>query len=185
MKNYMTFLFSFIILFSNFSSIYSISAIPQTTRNIKAYDESFLSATGFASVNNGVNDRTSYYGTSYYKTASNEREFLEGVLGARSGTVKVIEVTNNLNLGYLELNFSSSEKSRYNFVSKYENPMIGFTNPVLQKSGASKLNIANTNGLTIFSQKGHTIKHVEFKLQSSASDLVFRNLNFDDMWKMG
>ena len=183
MKNYMTFLFSFIILFSNFSSIYSISSIPQTTRTIKAYDESFLSATGFASVNNGVNDRTSYYGTSYYKTASNEREFLEGVLGARSGTVKVIEVTNNLNLGYLELNFSSSEKSRYNFVSKYENPTAGFTNPVLEKSGASKLNIANTNGLTIFSQKGHTIKHVEFKLQSSASDIVFRNLNFDDMWQ--
>ena len=182
-KNCFSLTFSFLMFFSNFSSIYSISELPQTTRTIKAYDESFLSVTGYASVNNAINDRSSYIGTSYYKTANNEREFLEGIRLASKGQVKVIEVTNNLNLGYLELNLSSDEKSKYSFISKYENPTAGFTNPVLQSSGASKLNIGNINGLTVFSTKGYTIKHVEFKLQASANDIVFRNLNFDDMWQ--
>lgn len=185
MKNKNTFalLVSLLIFLQNLATIYSISEIPQTVRVIKPYSNSFLSATGFASVNNGVTDRTKYIGTSYYKKATNEREFLDGILGARNGSVKVIEVANNLYLGFLELNLSADEKKKYSFISQYQNPTNGFTNPVLEKSGASKLDIANTNGLTIFSKKAYTIKHVEFKLQNSASDIIFRNLYFDDMWQ--
>lgn len=160
-----------------------VDAIPNTNRFVKDYDKSFMSLTGYASVNGAVNDRSQYVGTAYYRTVKNEREFLDAVLDAQSGKVKVIEITNDLNLGWNELNLSSEEKKKYNFVSKYGNPSNGFTNPVIEASGVSKLNISNVNGITIFSTNGNTIKHVEFKLQSSANDVAIRNLKFDEMWQ--
>lgn len=161
----------------------TVNSIPNTSRSIKNYDNNFLSVTGYASVNNAVNDRSRYVGTSYYRTVNNEREFLDAVLNAQSGKVKVIEIKKNLNLGWKELNLNSNEKSKYNFVSKYEDPTNGYTNPTLESAGVSKLNITNTNGLTIFFTNGSTIKHVEIKLQASANDIVIRNLKFDDMWQ--
>jgi len=158
-----------------------ISSIPNTTRTIKSYDNSFLSVTGFAAA--GVNDRSKYVGTSYYRIVKNEREFLQAILDARNGSVKVIEIAVNLNLGWNELNLSADEIKKYTFISKYEKPTNGYTNPTLESNGVSKLDISDTNGLTIFSTKANTIKHVELKLQSSSNDIVIRNLNFDEMWQ--
>ncbi|SFS09946.1 pectate lyase family protein, partial [Anaeromicropila populeti] len=159
----------------------AISQIPGTVRTFSSYNDNFMSVTGFAA--GGIQDRSKYVNTSYHVKVSTERAFLNAILAAQSGTVKLIEVQNNLNLGYLELGLSSSEVTKYSFVSKYGNPTYGFTNPVMQTSGVSKLNISNTNGLTIFSTNGSTINHVEFKLQSSSSDIVFRNLSFDGMYQ--
>ena len=161
----------------------TVNSIPNTTRSIKEYDKSFLSLTGYASDNNGVNDRSKYIGTSYYRTVRNEREFLKAIADARNGKVKAIEVVNDLNLGWKELNLSQAERTQYGFISKYGEPMNGYTNPTIESAGVSKLDIANTNGLTIFSTKGNTIKHVELKLQSSSNDIAIRNLNFADMWQ--
>ncbi|ULL20029.1 hypothetical protein DVH26_30265 [Paenibacillus sp. H1-7] len=122
-------------------------------------------------------------GTSYYRTVSNGREFLQAVLDASNGTVKVIEVTDNINLGWTELALDSTERSKYSFVTNYPKPSNGFTNPLLIASGVSKLNISNVDGLTIFSKSGKTIKHAEIKLQGSANDIVIRNLRFDEMWQ--
>ncbi|WP_239628713.1 hypothetical protein [Paenibacillus sp. H1-7] len=158
-----------------------ITSIPNTTKVEKRYDSSFLSVTGYASL--GVNDRSSYVGTSYYRTVSNGREFLQAVLDASNGTVKVIEVTDNINLGWTELALDSTERSKYSFVTNYPKPSNGFTNPLLIASGVSKLNISNVDGLTIFSKSGKTIKHAEIKLQGSANDIVIRNLRFDEMWQ--
>ncbi|MFE5322210.1 hypothetical protein ACFQ88_26390 [Paenibacillus sp. NPDC056579] len=158
-----------------------ITSIPNTTKVEKRYDSSFLSVTGYASL--GVNDRSSYVGTSYYRTVSNGREFLQAVLDASNGTVKVIEVTDNINLGWTELALDSTERSKYSFVTNYPKPSNGFTNPLLIASGVSKLNISNVDGLTIFSKTGKTIKHAEIKLQGSANDIVIRNLRFDEMWQ--
>ncbi len=155
--------------------------IPNTTKVEKSYDSSFLSVPGYASL--GVNDRSQYIGTSYYRTVSNGREFLQAILDASSGAVKVIEVTGDLNLGWNELALSPEERSLYSFISRYPNPSNGFTNPLLEASGVSKLNIANVDGLTIFSATGKTIRHVELKLQGSANDIVIRNLRFDEMWQ--
>lgn len=104
-------------------------------------------------------------------------------MDAGSGAVKVIEVTDNLNLGWTELALNSTEISKYSFVTKYPDPSNGFTNPLLITSGVSKLSIANIDGLTVFSASGKTIKHAELKLQSSVNDIVIRNLNFDEMWQ--
>ncbi|OOM79652.1 pectate lyase precursor [Clostridium puniceum] len=159
------------------------NSIPNTSRSIKSYDNSFLSVTGFASLKGGVNDRSKYVGTSYYRTVKNEREFLQAILEARTGAVKVIEIAVNLNLGWNELKLSSDELKKYTFISKYEKPTNGYTNPTLESNGVSKLDISNTNGLTILSTKANTIKHVELKLQSSSNDIIIRNLNFDEMWQ--
>lgn len=158
-----------------------ITSIPNTTKVEKRYDSSFLSVTGYASL--GVNDRSNYVGTSFYRTVSNGREFLQAILDASNGTVKVIEVTDNINLGWTELALDSTERSKYSFISNYPKPSNGFTNPLLIASGVSKLNISNVDGLTIFSTSGKTIKHAEIKLQGSANDIVLRNLKFDEMWQ--
>ena len=147
----------------------------------KKSNKSFMSVTGFASL--GVKDRSEYHGTSYYRKVMNGREFLQAILDASNGTVKVIEVAKDLDLGWLALNLSKEEAKTYSFVTKYPNPTNGFTNPLLAESGVSKLSIANIDGLTIFSKKGKTIKHAEIKLQGSVNDIVIRNLNFDEMWQ--
>lgn len=156
-------------------------SIPNTSKTFKNYDKSFMSVTGFASL--GVKDRSEYHGTSYYRKVMNGREFLQAILDASNGTVKVIEVAKDLDLGWLALNLSKEEAKTYSFVTKYPNPTNGFTNPLLAESGVSKLSIANIDGLTIFSKKGKTIKHAEIKLQGSVNDIVIRNLNFDEMWQ--
>ncbi|MCZ8521394.1 MULTISPECIES: carbohydrate-binding protein [Paenibacillus] len=158
-----------------------IQSIPNTTKVEKNYDSSFLSVPGYASL--GVKDRSSYIGTPFYRTVSNGKEFLQALLDASSGTVKVIEVKEDINLGWTELALDAAERSKYSFVSKYPNPSNGFTNPLLVASGVSKVNISNVDGLTIFSTSGKTIRHAEMKLQASANDIVIRNLNFDEMWQ--
>ncbi|MBY0149481.1 hypothetical protein [Neobacillus niacini] len=158
-----------------------IDSIPNTTRNIKDYDNSYLSVTGYASL--GVNDRSHYIDTSYYRQVKTEREFLQAILDAGNGSVKVIEVAKDLNLGWKALNLSSEEAKKYRFIRKYRDPMNGFTNPTLASSGVSQLDINNVDGLTIFSKKGKTIRSAEFKLQNSTNDIVIRNLYFDGMWQ--
>lgn len=159
----------------------AIDAIPNTTRIEKSYDQSFLSITGFASL--GVKDRSEYVGTSYHRTVNTARELLQALLDARSGNVKVIEITADLDLGWKALALTPEEMQTYNFISEYSRPSNGFTNPLLEASGVSQLKIANVDGLTIFSTNGHTIKHAELNLQNSSNDIVLRNLSFDGMWQ--
>ncbi|UQZ82685.1 Arabinoxylan arabinofuranohydrolase precursor [Paenibacillus konkukensis] len=158
-----------------------INAIPNATKVETSYDSSFLSVPGYASL--GVKDRSSYVGTSYYRTVSSGKQFLQAIQDAGSGAVKVIEVTADINLGWTELALTSAEIAQYSFISKYPDPSNGFTNPLLIASGLSKLNIANIDGLTIFSATGKTIRHAELKLQATSNDIVIRNLNFDEMWQ--
>ncbi|MFC4323600.1 hypothetical protein [Litchfieldia salsa] len=158
-----------------------IDSIPNTTRSIKNYDNIFLSVTGYASL--GVNDRSHYIETSFYRKVKTEREFLQAILDAGTGSVKVIEVAKDLNLGWKALNLSSDEAKKYRFVSKYRDPMNGYTNPKIEASGVSQININNIDGLTIYSKKGKTIRSAEFKLQRSVNDIVIRNLKFDGMWQ--
>ncbi|WHX98720.1 hypothetical protein [Neobacillus sp. DY30] len=158
-----------------------IDSIPHTNRAFKDYDNSFLSVSGYASL--GVKDRSQYIDTSNYRQVKTEREFLQAILDAQAGNVKVIEVAKDLNFGWTSLNLSSDEAKKYRFITKYRNPMNGFTNPKIASSGVSQLNIDGVDGLTIFSKKGQTIRSVEIKLQRSMNDIVLRNLNFDGMWQ--
>ncbi|KAB8127498.1 hypothetical protein F9U64_17785 [Gracilibacillus oryzae] len=163
------------------ASAAEIDSIPNTTRSIKDYDQSFLSVTGYAA--EGVNDRSQYIGTSYYRKVKTEREFLQAILDAGNDSVKVIEVAKDLNLGWNALNLTEEEQKKYRFIKQYRDPMNGFTNPNLAASGVSQLDVNNVDGLTIFSKKGKTIRHTEINLQRSTNDIVIRNMNFDGMWQ--
>ena len=160
-----------------------ITQIPGTERTIESFDKSFFSVTGFASVDSKVNDRTEYIGTEYYREVHDEREFLDALVGAKGGKVKVIELKADLNLGWNELALDSNEKKIYNFISKYGNPSNGFTNPELEKSGVTKMKLGFLNGITIFSEQGNTIRHTEINLTSSSKDIIIRNITFDGMWQ--
>lgn len=158
-----------------------VTQIPNTTRTIRSYDDSFLDVVGFGEKQ--IHSRNEYIKTAQYRVVSSEREFLQAIADASSGKVHVIEIKKDLNLGYLEVGLTDQEKKTYSFFKKYEDPTDGYTNPVIQQSGVSKLDISNVDGLTIFSKTGCKIKHTELKLQKSANDLIIRNLSFDEMWQ--
>lgn len=175
----------------------AITEIPGTVTSESAYDDSFLSVTGFAAVaasgSVAVSDRSEYVGTSYYRTINTAAEFLEAIVAAQKGEVKVMEITSDMNLGWEELTVElgkAPNKAGYNWVTKYPTPSNelktingGFTNPLMQKSGVTKISLSGINGLTIFSKNGSCIKHTELKLNSSCTDLVIRNLTFKEMWQ--
>lgn len=143
-----------------------------------SFSNSFLSVTGYAQ--NSVHDRTEYIGTDYYRVASNELEFLEALDAARNGEVKVIELTADLDLGWDALSEEAQECesiSKYGWENNHE-----INNPTILESGISQLQIANTDGLTIFSRAGNTVRHAEWKLQGTSSDIVIRNLTIDELW---
>lgn len=160
-----------------------VSKTLKTSRTMSDYNSSFLSVTGFAKGN--VNDRTEYIGTDYYRVVKTGDEFVKALEDASKGTVKVIEVATNLDMGYNTLSPQSQASS---VIAEYEEPNGGsliskFTNPTIKQSGVSMVNINRTKGLTVFSKEGHVISHAEFKLQYGSEDIIFRNLEFDDMWQ--
>lgn len=152
--------------------------IPGTTKTINEYDTSFLSVTGFAEGH--VNDRTEYIGKEQYVQVANELEFLQAISDASKGKVKVIEVVNDLDLGYAHL---SDEAKEFSFISDYAGGSTAqITNPGIIESGLSQITFNNIDGLTIFSKGGATISRAEWKLQGSSKDIIVRNLNFDSLW---
>ena len=152
--------------------------LPGTTSTMSSFDPSFLSVTGFAK--GAVHDRTDAINTERYRVVKTEEEFLKALADAKTDIVDVIEIAADLDLGWDAL---SEEAKRYGVVSQYGWDMRGtITNPSILASGVSQLTISDTKGLTIFSQAGNTVKHAEWKLQGSSSDIVIRNLTIDEMW---
>ncbi len=154
-----------------------ITQLPDTERTQETFNKSFFSLTGFAK----VSERTDAIGTSAYRTAANAAEFLKAIADAAEGKVKVIEITQDLDLGW---NMLDEETQNLPCIIEYAQPTHnGFTNPTLMQTGVSQLMITDTHGLTVFSKNGATVRHAEWKLQGSSSDLVIRNLSFDEMWQ--
>lgn len=168
-----------------------VSEIPGTTRTMvdeETLNGSFFSVTGFAKGN--VNARSQFQeGDEEYAVATNELEFFEALEEAKYGSVQVIELRADLNLGWNEL--SDEVKAIYGkqggFIEPYESSTIiaktPVGNPILIETGISVVTINNINGLTIFSTTGNKIRHAEIKFNSKVNDLVIRNLSFGGMWE--
>ncbi|MFK4343553.1 MULTISPECIES: family 16 glycoside hydrolase [unclassified Paenibacillus] len=108
-----------------------------------------------------------------YKKVYNAVDLNEAL---KKGTkVKVIEIMNDLDLGWNEMPDAAKVMP-----FSANNPVL--TNPVLKKTGVSKIYIENLNGITIFSANGAKIKHAGFVIKRS-SNLIFRNLEFDELWE--
>jgi pectate lyase len=91
-----------------------------------------------------------------------------------SGT-KVIEIMNDLNLGWNEIGAT-------NRTGAFRANASASLHPVLIASGVTLIDIQDKNGLTIFSANGATIRHAEFNLKRSHNILI-RNLKFDELWE--
>jgi pectate lyase len=98
---------------------------------------------------------------------------LVAALGSK--TVKVIEIMNDLDLGYNEVPASARTGS----LRAAAAPLL---HPVLLQTGVSTIDIQDKTGLTIFSANGATIRHAEFNIKR-ANNLVIRNLKFDELWE--
>jgi pectate lyase len=94
-----------------------------------------------------------------------------------SKTVKIIEIMNDLSLGYDEI--EDSAKATSEPFRRHNTPLL---HPVLLRTGVSLVDIQKKNGLTIFSANGATIRHATFNVKSS-SNVIIRNLKFDELWE--
>ncbi len=90
--------------------------------------------------------------------------------------IKVIEITTNLDLGWLEIGAAARA------VGPFRSHATPSLHPRLIQTGVSLLDIQGKDGLTIFSANGATLKHCCFNLKDSRNVLV-RNLKFDEMWE--
>ncbi|WP_179136283.1 family 16 glycoside hydrolase [Paenibacillus sp. 32352] len=110
---------------------------------------------------------------SRYKKVYNAAD-LAAALKKGSG-VKVIEIMNDLNLGWNEIPDAAK-------VTPFVANNTPLTHPVLLKTGVSKIYIDGFDGLTIFSANGAKIKHASFDIKY-CSNIIIRNLEFDELWE--
>jgi pectate lyase len=94
-----------------------------------------------------------------------------------SKTVKIIEIMNDLDLGYNEI--EATAKATSEPFRSAETPLM---HPVLLQTGVSDIDIQKKNGLTIFSANGSTIRHAKLNIKND-SNIIVRNLSFDQLWE--
>lgn len=155
-----------------------------------------LSKNGY--VLNGVTDFSNYENTAAYVKVTNPREFLMAIANAKNeytnkwneetssvdqtltkeGTVRVIEIVNDLDLGFNNLDSDLQSNSLVtNFIKTYEP-----TTRMVKENGISQIKIENISNLLIYSKNGAKITHAGFKL-TSCDNIVIRNLSFDEIWE--
>ena len=115
-----------------------------------------------------------------YRKVTTPLELANAVLSANKGTgVKVIEIMNDLDLGWNEVGTDVQNLSSTPFRS-HAAPKL---HPRLLVTGVSLVDIQPRNGgLTIFSASGATIRHATFNIKNT-SNIIVRNLRFDEMWE--
>ncbi len=117
---------------------------------------------------------------SAYRKVTNALDFANALVSAykTAGSVKVIEITTNLNLGWNEIGTAVQTLASTPF--RAHNPPK--LHPVLLVTGMSLCDIKPRSGLTIFSANGATIKHCNFNIKG-CTNIIVRNLKFDENWE--
>ncbi len=116
-----------------------------------------------------------------YRKVTTATELAAALSDARASLpdpVKVIEIMNDLNMGWNEV--GTLLQATNGPVRNQSNPPK--KHPALINSGVTLLDIQNFNGLTIFSRNGATIRHAEFNIKNG-TNLILRNLRFDELWE--
>ena len=116
-----------------------------------------------------------------YRQVFTPLDLANAVLAANktAGAVKVIEIMNDLNLGWSEIGTAAQTMASTPFSNVDNGPLL---HPVLLVTGMSLLNIKPKGGLTIFSANGSTIRHCNFN-PKDANNIIIRNLKFDQNWE--
>jgi pectate lyase len=95
-----------------------------------------------------------------------------------AGAVKVIEIMNDLDLGYTEVGTAVTGLAS----SPFRAAAAAKLHPVLKASGVSVVDIKPKSGLTIFSASGATLRHAVLNIKGT-SNVIVRNLRFDQNWE--
>lgn len=166
-----------------------------------------LSADGY--VRNSIGDFSQYVGTPAYRTVSTAEELALAVKDAVwhyktiwnesdetisqvpadgyteqnfKGTVNVIEITQDIDLGYKKLSATAKESGVIQENVKANNAKIYTMSSMYNEYGISELKIQNINNLLIYSKNGAKITHGTMNVMA-CSNVVFRNLQFDEIWQ--
>ena len=159
-------------------------------------------------VEDKITDFNQYLNTDAYIQVSTAKEFLEALTLAKyeytndsvtngvvnqtlvkEGTIHVIEITNDLDLGYNVLKNLNCDMSlvtdHANFGTYYGSAVAlnsrMYVYDKIYQSGISQINISNMYNLLIYSKNNSKITHAGFKINSS-NNVVFRNLTMDEIW---
>ena len=119
---------------------------------------------------------------SRYRKVTTATELVAALKDAKASgpnPVKVIEIMNDLNLGWNEVG-TLLQAQASNPLRPQNSPAK--KHPALIASGVTLLDIQAFNGLTIFSRNGATIRHAEFNIKGG-TNLILRNLRFDGLWE--
>lgn len=168
-----------------------------------------LSADGY--VKNNIGDFSQYVGTDAYRTVSTADELIQALVDAKyhyqnvwddetqtyyqipaegyteddfEGSVHVIEITQDINLGY---NVLSSAAKAGGIVENYAPKAEAWADylcmsDMLTENGISQIKVENTSNLLVYSKNGAKLTHCGFKLTSD-TNVAFRNLQFDELWQ--
>ena len=127
-----------------------------------------------------------------YHKVTNELEFIQTLsdLFRVKDKPHVIEITTDLNLGNLELNekYPDDKLNVTTGGDGYSNLIRAqgaypLMHPTLKETGVSYIKLHDFHNLTIFSKNGASIKHAELNIEGSSSNIIIRNLTFDELWE--
>ncbi|MDE6597824.1 MAG: hypothetical protein K2K60_04210, partial [Clostridia bacterium] len=170
-----------------------------------------LPNTGGGYVKGRISDFSEYENTDAYRVVTTAEELVSAIVDAKyhytnvwddetqtytqvpadnytqenfEGKVHVIEIANDLNLGYNVLSSTVinsgvvedfSRKTMSKHVNDYNSDMV-------TENGISQIKVENTSNLLIYSKTGVKLTHCGFKLTSD-NNVVFRNLEMDEIWQ--
>lgn len=115
-----------------------------------------------------------------YVKVSTPLEFANAVRSANkvAGSVRVIEILNDLDLGWNEIG-PDVQSLDSNPFRPHNTPQL---HPRLLVTGVSVVDIKSKSGLTLFSANGATLRHATLNFKDTAN-IIVRNLKFDEMWE--
>lgn len=119
-----------------------------------------------------------YYEDSPYTKVAYTQE------ASKLATVKVIEITEDLDLGYnliKDLGANTATFENWDKNKALESTTKFYKDPEIKASGISKIKVENMTDLLIFSKNGSKLTHCGFNVVSS-KDISFRNLEMDEIW---
>ncbi len=121
----------------------------------------------------------SYYEDDAYSLVSYTQDL------TKEGTIKVIEITNDLDLGYNKIKDLGANTSTYEDWDKdkkmFQSSTKFFKDPDLKASGISQIKVQNISNLLIYSKNGAKLTHCGFNVLS-CKDVSFRNIDMDELW---
>ncbi len=159
----------------------------------------------------GIGDFSEYENTQAYRKVTTADEFIQAIVDAKChyvntwneetktytqapaegytqdtvcGTVRVIEIANDLNLGYNVLSAQAKASGIVDDYAKNASKWADYLcmSDMFLENGISQIKIENTSNLLIYSVNGARLTHCGFKLTSD-NNVAFRNLEFDELWQ--